>query len=114
MASVSNMKFDNNIPKFKRLLEQEKKDILKRIGLFIEGEAKLRTPVDTGLLRGSISHKVVSDKEVQVGTDIEYSDYVEFGTSKKQAQPFLTPAFEENSQEIKNIIIDGIRRVTNS
>lgn len=94
-----------------RQLKNKTENALKEAGRFVEGEAKLRTPVDTGLLRGSIDSKVIGDKEVQVGTNVEYAVYVEKGTSKMRAQPFLTPAFENNISEIKRIFESYLRQV---
>lgn len=96
--------------RFLQLMEAEKKKILEKIGEFVEGEAKDFCPVDTGDLRRSIKNVVVSDKEVQIGTDIDYAHFVEFGTIKQQAQPYLTPAFEANRNEIRRILEEGIRR----
>ena len=51
---------------------------LERCGLQAEGYAKDLTPVDTGNLRNSITHKVEPDgKAVQIGTNIEYAPGVE-------------------------------------
>jgi HK97 gp10 family phage protein len=85
-------------------LTQKENAALEAIGLFVEGEAKLRCTVDTGNLRGSIDHKVVeSEKAVHTGTNVEYAVYVEKGTRKMKAQPYLTPAVEENISKIKRI-----------
>lgn len=49
----------------------------------VEQEARARCPVDTGLLRGSITHAVeVSGAAVtgRVGTEIDYAPYVHEGT----------------------------------
>lgn len=58
-------------------------------GLFFEREAKLGAPHDTGRLRASIGHgpEGVWDEEfrkgqayiVEVGTNVEYAPYMEFG-----------------------------------
>ena len=51
--------------------------------LRIENEAKRRVPVDTGLLRNSITHEVYErgDEIVGViGTNFDYAPYVEYGT----------------------------------
>lgn len=52
---------------------------LEAIGLQAEGDAKLKCPVDTGNLRGSITH-TVRDKTAYIGTNVEYAKYVEYGT----------------------------------
>lgn len=52
---------------------------------------KRLVPVDTGALRDSIEWITVDGRGViSVGT--EYWEYVEFGTSKMAAQPFIRPA----------------------
>lgn len=78
-----------------------------KTGLVVEGNAKLLAPVDTGRLAGSIStqskdkgsktgvdtiSKPTAEGVVYVGTPVAYGPYMEFGTSKAEAQPFLRPA----------------------
>lgn len=110
MANVGRFTLHSYNHRFLQLMEAEKKKILEEIGEFIEGEAKDMCPVDSGDLRRSIKNVVVSDKEVQVGTDVFYCDFVEFGTSKQQAQPYMTPAFRQNISAIHRILEEGIRR----
>ena len=63
--------------------------------LNIQREAKQRTPVDTGRLRSSIRATIGGDGlSAVVGTDVEYAPFVEHGTNRMQARPFLFPAFE--------------------
>lgn len=58
-------------------VEKAKADILEAWGNITETEAKTLTPVDTGRLRNSITHKRDGDYIV-VGTAVEYSPKVEF------------------------------------
>ena len=106
-------------------------------------------PVDTGLLRNSITHAVAGerpaidrysgsskhgdtpttrknkvagkpapephagsysgtigrngDKAVYIGSNVEYAAYVEMGTSKTKAQPYLKPAVVDHAEEYKRI-----------
>lgn len=60
----------------------------------IEAGAKGRAPVDTGLLKSSISAQAESPLKWRVESPVEYAAYQEFGTSKMAAQPHLIPAFE--------------------
>lgn len=71
---------------------------LARAAVTVEGAAKRLCPVDTGRLRASITHRLGEDAEspfAEVGTDVEYAAYVEFGTSRTRAQPYLRPALAE-------------------
>ena len=78
---------------------------LTRIGLSAEGYAKKEFPVDTGNLRNSITHEVVqSEKAVHIGTNVEYAAYVELGTVRTKAQPYLRPAATEHSAVYKRIL----------
>lgn len=83
---------------------------LEEIGLAAEGYAKRRCPVDTGNLRNSITHAVESAEDaVYVGTNVEYAAYVELGTSRTQAQPYLRPAATEHGSTYRSIIERNLR-----
>lgn len=97
-------KFIDNSAQAIRMIDERTQKALKDIGRFIEGEAKLRSPVDTGKLRKSIKHQVDGKDKVHIGTDVEYSIYVEMGTSRQKAQPYLMPALTENLTEVFKII----------
>lgn len=76
---------------------------LKKIAMTAERHAKLACPVDTGRLRNSISN--TNDKNTAyIGTNVEYAPYVEMGTSRMKAQPYLKPAIEEHLAEYKAIL----------
>ena len=78
---------------------------LEEIGLAAEGYAKRACPVDTGNLRNSITHAVEgSEDAVYVGTDVEYAPYVEMGTRRTAAQPFLRPAATEHGSTYRGIL----------
>jgi HK97 gp10 family phage protein len=64
-------------------------------------------PVDTGFLRDSA---FIDDQsaEVLIGFSAEYASYVEFGTYKMEAQPFLRPAIDEMELEALSAIVDKI------
>lgn len=90
-------------------MEQAISNALTASALLVEGQAKDLTPVDTGNLRNSIAHEV-EKKEARVGTNVEYAPFVELGTVKMAAQPYLNPALEANKGNIKKIFADAIRR----
>ena len=126
-----NIKFHDNSNLFKEEFEAACKRALERCGMQAEGYAKDMTPVDTGNLRNSITHKVV-ENEVYIGTNNEYAAYVELGTGKyaeggrkdpwvyqdeegrwhhtdgQRAQPYLKPAVADHKQTYRNIIKDEL------
>lgn len=77
----------------------------------------------TGRLRGSITYATAKktgnvespataqdkikvsakNNEVYIGTNVEYASYVEFGTSKMKARPYLRPAIEDHIDDYKKI-----------
>lgn len=78
---------------------------LETIGLLAEKYAAKKCPVDTGNLRGSITHEVdAGDNAVYVGTNVEYAPYVELGTSLQKAQPFLRPAASEHGARYRQVL----------
>ena len=80
------------------------------IGLQAEGYAAMKAPVDTGRLRASITHALDEDEQaVYIGTNVEYAPYVEMGTSKTKAKPFLKPAASGHKAEYKAILEATLR-----
>lgn len=80
--------------------------------LLVERDAKLNCPVDTGNLRASIQtemNETADEYIAEVGTNVEYAGYVEYGTKKMDARPFLIPAFESNKESISQEIMNALR-----
>jgi HK97 gp10 family phage protein len=102
----------------------------------VERSAKQKAPKDTGALRRSITSKVETENgNIQgiVFTPLEYAPYIEYGTglfaenggrqdawsykddkgkwhttSGQKPQPFMRPALDENRENIKRILKEGI------
>jgi len=77
---------------------------LEEVGLRAEGYAKARCPVDTGRLRNSITHVRVAERTEAIGTNVEYGRYVELGTSRARARPFLAPAAQGHAAEYQAVM----------
>ena len=65
---------------------------------------------DTGTLMQSVTHSVEVDSNGEVYGEVgsilknpDYPRYLEFGTSKMQPRPWLSPAFEKSRAFIKNL-----------
>jgi HK97 gp10 family phage protein len=103
--------------------------IIRIIGFDIESAAKQLAPVDTSALRNSIytetpegntfnvadsnakgansnvttiQHPKPDEGFVNVGPSVNYAEFVEFGTSRQAAQPYLVPAAESVSQKFNS------------
>lgn len=86
-------------------------------GEIVKDEAKARCPVSTektrpggphGQLRSSIAQETHGNI-CDIGTNVEYAPYVEFGTYKMAAQPFLVPALKEREADVVQAIKDNIK-----
>lgn len=65
-------------------------------------DSSIKPNVITGRLRNSITYKV-KEKNLAVGTNVDYASFVELGTRKSWAYPYLKPALTEHTEEYKNI-----------
>lgn len=68
-------------------------DILRVLALEVAVEAKKIVPVRTGKLKRSIHARVYNDVAI-IGSRVFYAPYVEAGTPKMSARPYLRPALE--------------------
>lgn len=100
---------------------------MQKIGMEAQSVAVKKAPVDTGLLRNSITYALAGkppavtsykadrggesgrysgsepedgprEKSVYIGTNVEYARHQELGTSKTKAHPFLRPAANQASK----------------
>ena len=130
---MSNFKMTSHKDEVLDELDEKIEIALEEIGLEAEKYAKMKCTVDTGLLRNSITHALdgestaiteyTDDAEKQkgsysgnapkesggkrvvyIGTNVEYAPYVEFGTSKQKAQPYLKPAVTNHIDEYRKIV----------
>lgn len=78
-----------------RMQLRSERDLLK-LGYTVQNTARQLCPVDTGRLRASIStsglQRDARGAYIEVGTNVSYAPYVEFGTQRSPAQPYLRPA----------------------
>jgi HK97 gp10 family phage protein len=77
-------------------------EIVRGAAFLCQRLAIQRVPVDTGFLRSSITVGRIDggslrpgDLSAQVGPEANYGGYVEYGTSRAGAQPYMTPASEQ-------------------
>lgn len=105
---IGSVDFKDNSAEFLNAKNQAVAKALEMIGLKAEDYAKMLCPVDTGRLRNSISHRQEGETEI-IGTDVEYAAYVEMGTYRMTAQPYLKPAAENHASEYREMIIYCLR-----
>lgn len=78
--------------------------VVRKTARDIAADAKSIAPVDTGNLRGSIGHSDLrtigstsGSAEAEIGPTANYGVYVELGTSRMAAQPFMGPALDRRA-----------------
>ena len=104
MAANIEVKIEaNNIEKIKAACADQVSAALEAIGMQAENYAKLLCPVDTGNLRNSITHQQENENTEVIGSAVEYAAYVEMGTRKTKAQPYLEPAVKNHIDEYKRM-----------
>lgn len=96
---------------------------LKKAGELIVEEAKNDVNVKTGKLKEGLKVSGVRKKNgnkfvlagIQKGDNskIFYGKFLEFGTSKMKAQPFMGPAYESKKEEAKEVIKQELRNALN-
>lgn len=78
--------------------------ILNRLAFEVQGEAQMHAPVDTGAHRNSafVDPATAQDPVATVGFTMEYSPFLELGTSKMAARPHLVPAVESMARKFNS------------
>ena len=102
------IRIEDHSEEFLRELVTKIPAALEECGLVAEGYSKRLCPVDTGNLRNSITHTVI-ENTMYLGTNVEYAPYVELGTTRTRAQPYIKPALENNVEQYKYIIRNRLK-----
>ena len=63
---------------------------------------------DTGNLVSKIIVNQISQDITSVESNANYSAYLEYGTSKMEARPFMFPAFEKSKKPILNAVFNRV------
>jgi HK97 gp10 family phage protein len=101
--NITSVSIVDNTDLVKKATDEAIERALEAVGLQAEGYAKELCPVDTGRLRNSITHQQIEKNTEAIGTNVEYAPYVEMGTQRMKAQPFIKPAAEDHVSEYKSI-----------
>ena len=119
MAINIEMGFEDHSGDILKALGSALEKALEELGFEAEKNAKIEitravydTPergyIRTGNLRNSISHDH-DGSSAYVGTNVEYAPYVELGTKRMKARPFIRPAVEGHTPEYKAILEQQLR-----
>lgn len=77
---------------------------LEKAGQMLENYSKVNCPVKTGALQASIRHETdYADKTTYVGSDLDYSVWVEAGTRKMAPRNYLKDALFDHISDLEHL-----------
>ncbi len=111
-----------------------RREIVTELGLFLEREVKLGTPVDYGRLRASWGHYTPGDLQkggggssagdavwefkesgshfsVEVGTNVNYAPYVEFGHHSYPGAHMLEKGLLRTERQVEPTVVSKLRGI---
>ena len=97
--------------------EDEAEKTLNNITNKLIAKVKLKTPVDTGVLRKSWRYKTISENEGILSNNVHYAPHIEYGHRTRGGKSFvdgqymLTKSVEEIESELDNqlsILIENL------
>lgn len=84
----SKVTFENNVEQFLRDTDEKTLDMFKEVADLLVKNIRAEAPVITGALRDATEAEVHSDG-ITVYNSKDYAPYVEMGTSRQSANPFM-------------------------
>lgn len=112
-----------NAEQVQRFLQSKKNNIgnsipksMTKAALFLQGEVKEsiagrraeHTSVDTGRLLNSVDINVGKDNAI-IFSDVEYSKFIEYGTSKFRGRRHFNNSKARNQHKVTEIIEQGVK-----
>lgn len=107
-----NLRYTSYFPQVGALVELATQRAAERTGQWAEDASKAICPVDTGALRDSIGHTVrrtARGYAVVVYAGQDYALWVELGTSRMAAQPYLRPVLDKIGPIYRQYIQEEMR-----
>lgn len=121
--------FTSNASEVKKILRELERSALKDVSKFLRKEVKRRVPVDKGTLKKNVGTWVKKGKDgiptLQIGVYTKerakkkgykyafHANFIEHGTSKMAARPFLRPSVMENIDQIRLIQGKYLKEIEN-
>ena len=100
----------NYIPAIIASVEAKSRSAPKKVADKVANTARRLVPKDTWNLHDSIiTESVRYGKQADVLVLANYAAFVEYGTYKMAAQPYLAPAFEQHAEELGVEIMGSLK-----
>lgn len=97
----------NRLPQIAEHLPEAVSAIVRKAAFDVEANAKAVVPVDTGKLKNSISSEFPTPTRAIIAPHTEYAHFVEYGTRRQRAKPYMRPAAEK----VKAAFFEACRRL---
>lgn len=98
----------------KKISDSTTEKALQQSAGLLKEKIETTAPYRKGTLSESIIMSDVKDGQINVGPDQQgkafYGHFLEFGTSKMPAQPFMGPVYENNKTKVQEIMTDVIKK----
>ena len=109
------LEFDQILDRIEKLSAAELEEAVLEALDPIRAAAVANAPRDTGELARSINVQITSKSadfiEAEVGSSAFYASFIELGTAKAAAQPFLRPATDANQKKSSKILADAVEKI---
>lgn len=114
MANTTVTITHNEFPRIAAALPEKTSQVVRKVAFDIEAHAKIRVPKDTHALENSISTEVEDGGLTAIiAPHMEYATYVEFGTKRISAQPYMIPAAEAVAPAFQEAMRQMLRTLAN-
>lgn len=101
---IGDKRVRERLKKYKLKVPKEVKQVIARKTLDIQRSAKAiiteKGLIVTGNMRNSVITKLTTDGFTgEITSEADYSEWIELGTTKMSARPFMKPAFEKEKPD---------------
>ena len=114
LKGVIEIAYTSHLNDVLKVMKDNKREFSKKVGVLAVAEVQSIVTVDTGNLKRSIVSEVMpGNKGVYIGVtpNAEYGIFIEKGTSKITAQPYLEPGVTNAIPKIINVAEDLYSRL---
>lgn len=85
----------NRLPEIAKKLPELAGAVVKKTAFDLKANVQEKAPVDTGYLKSLIKAEMTGNQSAKVGAYADYAYWVEYGTRKMAARPYMRPAADK-------------------
>ena len=97
-------------PRWRRL-ESQFEAVIQIAARNIEKRSKQLVPIDTGATMNSIEARPEGKMEWRIGPTTEYAPFLEFGTERMPARPYMIPSGEHERPRVRKAVAELTKRL---